>query len=127
MADVSWQMPQGGIDDGESPRDAALRELSEEIGTRNVEIIGESRDWLRYDLPDALRSKMWKGKYRGQRQRWFAMQFLGDDAEIRPAEVEQPEFDLWKWVEIDTLPGLIVAFKRDVYQAVVDEFSGLLA
>lgn len=127
MIDESWQMPQGGIDKGETPRDAALRELAEEVGTTNVEIIGESRQWLRYDLPEPLFGNIWEGAYRGQRQRWFAMQFIGDDSEIRPTQVAKPEFDSWKWVEVDSLPGLIIAFKRDVYQAVIKEFAELSA
>jgi putative (di)nucleoside polyphosphate hydrolase len=125
MEEESWQMPQGGIDAGETPREAALRELAEESGTDNVEVIGESQNWLHYDLPQSLQGKLWKGKFRGQRQLWFAMRFRGEDQSIRPTEVENPEFNAWRWVDINSLPDLIVAFKRDIYQAVVDEFRTL--
>ncbi len=118
-----WQMPQGGIDEGEEPRDAALRELEEEIGTANALIIGESRDWLSYDLPAALIGKVWKGRYRGQKQKWFACRFLGDDGEIDIHGVDHPEFDAWKWVPISEVAGLIVPFKRQIYAALVEEFA----
>lgn len=120
-----WQMPQGGIDKGEDPRAAAARELVEEIGTDRAEIIAETADWVLYDLPDALIGKVWKGRYRGQKQKWFLMRFTGTDADIDIA-TDHPEFDAWKWVDLDQVVGLIVPFKRDVYEQVVGEFAPLL-
>ena len=123
--DNIWQMPQGGIDDGETPQQAVLRELEEEIGTDKAEIVAESRQWLHYDLPDHLVGKVWKGNYRGQKQRWFALRFLGEDGDIDLA-TEHPEFDAWRWVELEEVPGLVIPFKRDTYRAVVSEFRELL-
>lgn len=117
----AWQMPQGGIDEGEDPATAALRELEEEVGTNKAEIIAETKDWLQYDLPHDLIGKVWKGRYRGQRQKWFAMRFLGDDADIN-LETEHPEFCAWKWERLERLPNLIVPFKRKIYQDIVNEF-----
>ena len=117
----AWQMPQGGIDRGETPQQAALRELKEEVGTDNAEIIAESRDWLRYDLPAALIPRVWKGRFRGQEQKWFAMRFLGEDSEIDIA-TEDPEFTTWRWAPLESLPDLIVPFKRQIYQDLVTEF-----
>ncbi len=114
-------MPQGGIDDGESPETAALRELEEEIGTAKAEIIAASTDWIRYDLPPELVGKAWKGRYRGQKQKWFALRFTGTDADIN-IETEHPEFDAWRWVDFDRLVDLVVPFKRELYRAVVKEF-----
>ena len=116
-----WQMPQGGIDDGEAAAAAALRELHEEIGTDRAEIIAESKDWYRYDLPPHLLGKAWKGRYRGQEQRWFLLRFTGSDADIDIA-TEHPEFDAWQWVAPGALCDLIVPFKRAVYEQVVAEF-----
>ena len=121
----AWQMPQGGIDDGEPPRQAALRELLEEIGTDAAEIVGETEGWLRYDLPAHLIGKVWKGKYRGQKQKWVLARFTGADADIDLA-TDHPEFDAWQWVEPDQLIERIVPFKRSIYEAVVAEFLPLL-
>lgn len=121
-----WQMPQGGIDKGEAPIDAAYRELREETGITSAEIVAEFPGWLSYDLPAPLLGVALKGKYRGQRQRWFAMRFWGDDAEIdiQPRN-GKAEFDRWRWRDISELPDLIVSFKRPVYQAVVERFAYL--
>ncbi len=119
---AAWQMPQGGIDPGETPREAALRELTEEVGTGKAEILGETRGWLHYDLPAGIAGDMWGGRYRGQRQKWFAMRFTGEDADIDPAAGEHPEFDAWEWVAPDRLPELIVPFKRQLYRGVLAEF-----
>ncbi len=123
--DNIWQMPQGGIDKGEAPEDAALRELREEIGTDDAEIVAESRHWLHYDLPSHLLGKAWKGRYRGQKQRWFALRFLGQDSDINVA-TKHPEFDAWRWVDLEDVPALVIPFKRDTYRAVVSEFRELL-
>lgn len=116
----AWQMPQGGIDGTEEPRKAALRELREEIGTDKVQIVAESKNWLRYDLPPELR-KRWNDRWHGQEQKWFVMRLLGDDSDINVA-TEQPEFSAWKWVSLEALPDLIVSFKRQLY---VDLLQGL--
>jgi putative (di)nucleoside polyphosphate hydrolase len=121
-----WQMPQGGVDDDEDPAKAALRELYEETGICSVEIIAESRDWYRYDLPMNLRPSAWGGRYRGQKQKWFAVRFTGSDDEVvlaRPGH--KPEFDAWRWAAMDELVDLIVPFKRSVYEQVVAEFAAL--
>jgi putative (di)nucleoside polyphosphate hydrolase len=121
-----WQMPQGGIDASEDPAKAALRELSEETGITSVRIIAESADWYRYDLPPNLRPKAWGGRYRGQRQKWFAMRFTGRDEEValeRPGH--KAEFDQWRWAAMGELVGLIVPFKRAVYEQVLAEFAHL--
>lgn len=120
----AWQMPQGGIDDGEQPHAAALRELKEETGTDKATIIAESGRWLDYDLPDHLVPLIWGGRYRGQRQKWFAMRFDGADTDI-DIVTPHPEFSEWKWVPMHTLPMLIVPFKRPLYEAVINEFSHL--
>jgi putative (di)nucleoside polyphosphate hydrolase len=118
----AWQMPQGGIDEHEEPRDAAFRELNEEIGTDKAQIIAESKEWLRYELPPELAGKAWGGRWHGQQQKWFVMRFLGSEADINIA-TEHPEFSAWKWVAIEHLAGLIVSFKRQLYLDVVQEFS----
>lgn len=125
MTSEAWQMPQGGIDDGESPREAALRELKEETGTDKANIIAESKDLYRYDLPDHLVPIIWKGQYRGQEQHWFVMRFEGSDADINIHDVEHPEFNEWKWIPMRELPNVIVPFKRELYAALVAEFSHL--
>jgi putative (di)nucleoside polyphosphate hydrolase len=121
----AWQMPQGGIDPGETPAQTALRELYEEAGTDKAEIIAETRDWLCYDLPETIRTG-WLRRFRGQCQKWFVMRFTGDDSDI-DLNRHHAEFDAWKWVEPAELPGLIVDFKRPVYVALLDEFRQLLA
>ena len=126
---AAWQMPQGGIDPGENPRQAALRELHEEIGTDKAEILAESRFWLHYDVPQELVTRLgglWGGRYRGQRQKWFAMRFTGSDADIDPAGTEHPEFDAWEWVAPSRLPELIVPFKRQLYLEILAEFRDLI-
>ena len=120
----AWQMPQGGIDAGETPQQAALRELREETGTDKADIVAQSRDWLTYDLPDHLIQKLWGGRYRGQRQKWFALRFTGQDSDINIA-TEHPEFSEWQWIAMRELPDIIVPFKRDLYRAIVAEFSGI--
>jgi len=120
----AWQLPQGGIDKGEKPKTAALRELEEEIGTNKAQIIAKTDEWLRYDLPDALIGKVWKGKYRGQEQLWFAMRFNGKDEDIN-IETKHPEFGRWKWVDFATIPDLIVPFKQELYTEIVKQFLPL--
>lgn len=121
----TWQMPQGAIDEGETPVDAVLREIEEETGTRKAEIVAETRDWLTYDLPPDLVGVAWGGKYRGQTQKWFALRFTGDDSDFDLDAHGKPEFDRWRWAAIDELCGLIVPFKRRVYEDVVAEFRDL--
>ena len=123
MQSQAWQMPQGGIDPGESPRQAALRELREEVGSAEAEIIAEARDWIRYDFPAELVPKR-GGRFRGQEQKWFALRYLGTDADIDIA-TEAPEFRAWRWAEMEELPDLIVPFKRRLYQDLVAEFGHL--
>ncbi len=125
--DGGWQLPQGGIDRGEDPADAVLRELAEEIGTANAAIIGEHPDWLTYDLPPHLVGVAWGGRYRGQSQKWFALRFLGQDAEVRLNADDHPEFDAWRWVELAYLPALAVAFKRPVYEVLAESFRRFAA
>lgn len=123
-----WQMPQGGIDKGEDVREAALRELQEEVGVAAhlVEVIAQSAQPYLYDLPPELLGHVWKGKYRGQEQHWFLGRFLGEDADIDLEAHDPPEFNAWKWVAPELLPELIVPFKRDVYEALVAEFRDLI-
>lgn len=123
----AWQMPQGGIDPGEDPREAALRELGEETGISHthVEIIAQSKDEHFYDLPEELVGQIWGGKYRGQRQIWYLMRFLGEDAHVDIATAH-PEFREWKWAEPHTLPDLIVPFKKKLYRDILQEFADLI-
>jgi putative (di)nucleoside polyphosphate hydrolase len=123
----AWQMPQGGLDPGESPRDGALRELREETGIDPslVEIVAQAKAALTYDLPADLIGKIWKEKWRGQRQTWFLARFLGTDADVR-IDTPEPEFRAWKWAEPEQLPAMIVPFKRALYEAVLAEFRDYL-
>lgn len=125
-----WQMPQGGIDAGEEPYAAALRELYEETSVRSVKLLAEAPEWYFYDLPAIVTGRSWKGKFKGQKQRWFAFRFTGDESEINtltPGDGKQkPEFESWRWEEMKNLPNLIIPFKRDVYKKVVAVFSHLV-
>lgn len=127
--DYAWQMPQGGIDRGEEPYHAALRELFEETGVRRVSLLAEAPDWYSYDLPPAVAGKAWKGRYRGQTQRWFALRFEGDDTEIDIAAPggHPAEFEAWRWERLERTPDLIIPFKRPVYDQVVTAFSRFAA
>ena len=120
-----WQMPQGGIDPGEDPLTAAKRELMEEIGTDKVELLHELDDWLTYDLPDHLIGKVWKGKYRGQKQKWFLFRFTGSDSDIN-INTEYPEFSAWKWTSVDALVAEIVPFKREIYRHLTEKMTPYL-
>lgn len=123
----AWQMPQGGIDAGESAKQAALRELTEETGiaANQVEILAETRDWLPYELPTELVGKLWGGAYRGQRQKWFCMNFFGSDNKINIVQ-EHQEFSEWKWMKADDALASIVPFKHDIYAEVFKEFNAFL-
>jgi putative (di)nucleoside polyphosphate hydrolase len=121
-----WQMPQGGIDEDEDSYEAALRELYEETSIRSVQKLGEIAEWLTYDLPSGVAKKAWKGKYRGQKQKWYALRFTGKETEINiddPGGGHEPEFVEWRWVEMRELPGLVIPFKRQTYERVVKEFE----
>jgi putative (di)nucleoside polyphosphate hydrolase len=124
-----WQMPQGGVDPGEDVYRAALRELREETSITSVELAAESSDWLFYDLPPEVVAQAWNGRYRGQRQKWFALRFIGHDSEIdveNPAGGHAPEFVEWRWEPMENLPNLVIPFKRAVYQHLVAEFAHLI-
>ncbi|MBB4266617.1 RNA pyrophosphohydrolase [Roseospira visakhapatnamensis] len=120
----AWQMPQGGVDPGETPRDTALRELAEETGVTpdKVEILARTPDWLRYDLPADLASRLWHGRYRGQEQLWFLMRFTGTDDDVT-LDTEHPEFSTWTWVPLERVSALIIPFKRALYDQVVAAFG----
>ena len=121
---VAWQMPQGGIDSGETPEEAALRELHEEVGTEQAEILAAHPDWLNYELPEAVLGQALNGKYRGQTQKWFALRFTGTDADIN-IHTPHPEFNSWRWCSLCEVTDLVVPFKRPVYERVVTEFRPL--
>ena len=120
-----WQMPQGGLDAGEEPEAAARRELVEETGVRSARFVAQARNWLTYDLPPELVGVAWGGRYRGQKQMWFAARFEGEESEIDigPHGGHEQEFDAWRWVTLKELPALVVPFKRKVYQSVIKEFG----
>lgn len=122
LKEDAWQMPQGGIDPGETPLQAAMRELKEEIGTDKADVISESRGWFQYDVPPNLAPKRWAGRWKGQRQKWLVMLFGGADEDIKLPN-NYPEFDSWRWVPVKDLPGLAVSFKRKLYLDVIGEFS----
>ena len=126
----AWQMPQGGIDPGEEPLQAAFRELYEETSVRSAELLAEAPDWYAYDLPPEISGRAWRGRYRGQTQKWFAFRFTGDDSEI---DILKPgggrhkaEFEAWRWEPIENLPELIIPFKRSVYDGVVSAFRDVV-
>ncbi|MDB4219640.1 MAG: RNA pyrophosphohydrolase [Emcibacteraceae bacterium] len=117
----AWQMPQGGIENGEDPKVAAIRELEEETGITQADIIAEYQDWLTYDLPDKLYGKVWKGRYGGQTMKWYVMRFHGEDSDIN-IKTRHPEFSSWRWVDMNDLQEIIVPFKRDIYKALSEKF-----
>ncbi|MGL4437760.1 MAG: RNA pyrophosphohydrolase [Bosea sp. (in: a-proteobacteria)] len=122
----AWQMPQGGIDDGETPLAAAIRELQEETGVVSTRLLGEAADWLSYDLPPDMLRPSWRGRYLGQSQKWFAFRLVGTEAEIdilNPAGGHKPEFEAWRWAELSETPDLVVPFKREVYKGVAKLFA----
>lgn len=121
----AWQMPQGGIDKGEDEKTAAVRELLEEVGTDKAQIISQSRDYHYYDLPEEIIPKVWGGKYRGQKQRWYVFLFDGEDTDIN-IQTEHPEFCQWKWVDANELPDVIVPFKRKIYTEILSEFTNII-
>ena len=121
----AWQMPQGGVDENEDCFSAARRELYEETGIQSIRVIEKSKEKYTYDLPEYLLGKLWKGKYKGQKQRWFLIKFLGPDSEINLNQ-KYPEFNEWKWVDIDELSNLIVPFKKELYLSVIKEFQSFI-
>lgn len=120
-----WQMPQGGIDLGETPSHAAMREMHEEIGSSSGKIIAESKRWYSYRVPKFLVPRLWNGKYCGQKQKWFLIQFLGNDSEIN-LNTDLPEFEQWKWVDVKELPKIVIPFKRKLYYKVMNEFRDII-
>ena len=120
----SWQMPQGGVDENEAFLQAAKRELEEETGVKSVKLIKELDGWFKYDLPEYLLGKLWEGKYRGQKQKWFVMKFLGKSSEIN-VKTKNPEFFEWKWIELSKLPDIAVHFKVDIYRKIKEELTSL--
>jgi putative (di)nucleoside polyphosphate hydrolase len=126
VAEEAWQPPQGGINPGETPLVAALRELKEETGTDSVEVIAASRGWITYDVPDEIAHQAWGGSWQGQRQKWFVMLYLGRDDEIDIA-TDHSEFSAWRWVPLQELPSLAVPFKRRLYERVTREFEGVVS
>jgi putative (di)nucleoside polyphosphate hydrolase len=122
---AAWQMPQGGIDVGETPSSAALREMAEEIGSDNGYIIAESKCWYSYDLPKFLIPKLWNGSFRGQKQKWFLIRFMGNNNDIN-INTSNPEFNEWRWVSLEELPFVIIPFKRKLYKAVINEFKSII-
>jgi len=122
LKEDAWQMPQGGVDHGEKPQQAAFRELREEIGTDNADIVAESRGWFQYDVPSEVAPRRWAGRWKGQRQKWLVMLFRGADADIKLPN-NYPEFNAWRWVPVKDLPELAVSFKRQLYLDVIGEFS----
>tara|TARA_Y100000590_G_scaffold53325_1_gene55796 strand:- start:1845 stop:2315 length:471 start_codon:yes stop_codon:yes gene_type:complete len=121
----NWQMPQGGVDKGESCIEAMKRELLEETGIKNIEILKEIDRWIEYELPDYLLGKIWKGKYRGQKQKWFIVRFIGKDEEIN-LQTSHPEFIEWKWIEAENLPNVIVKFKKKLYENLLPEIKKII-
>ena len=122
---TTWQMPQGGIDSTETPWQAALREMKEEINTVNVRLIAETKEWITYDFPEKLHETLWGGRFFGQTQKWFLVEYLGQDDEIN-IHTRHPEFTEWRWVDATELPDLIVPFKRDLYIKLLEEFKPYL-
>lgn len=121
----AWQMPQGGIDDGEDPKAAAIRELEEETGVTNATVIDEYADWLTYDLPDELYGKVWKGRYGGQTMKWYVMRYHGIDDDIN-IETAHPEFSTWRWAAMSELEDIIIPFKKEIYRKLANKFSYLV-
>ena len=121
----AWQMPQGGIDEGEDPRAACFREMGEEIGTDKATYLTEHQRWLDYDIPEALANKLWQGTFRGQTQKWMLLRYTGTDEDIN-INTEEPEFAEWQWMEPETLISVAVPFKQDVYREIIDSFSAYL-